>query len=99
MFKGILEAAEGLTGQGAAGSAGGLGDAFAVFFGERAGLAKELLGVFLERADPELFGALEVLIEVGAVTAESFGEAERGPVGDLVECALVDGRIVKTLGE
>ena len=83
---------------GAAGSAGGFGDAFAVFFGEAAGGAEELLGVFLQGADPELFGALEVLIEVGAVALEAFGEAERGPVGGFVEGALVDGGVVETFG-
>ena len=75
-----------------------LGNALAVLFGEAAGRAEELLGVFLKRADPKLFGALEVLVEVGAVTFKSFGKAERGPVGDFVEGALVDGGVVETFG-
>jgi hypothetical protein len=69
-----------------------------VLFGKCAGLAEKLLCVLLEGAYPELFGALEVLIEVGAVALEPFGKAERGPVGDFVERALVDGRVVETLG-
>jgi len=97
LFEGVLEAAQGVAIQRAAGSTGAFGDAFAVFFGEAAGLAEELSGVFLERPDPELFGTLKVLIEVGAVTLEAFGEAERSPVSDLVEGALVDGGVVETL--
>jgi hypothetical protein len=54
---------------------------------------KRFLGAY-----PELFGALVVLIEVGAVSLEAFGEAERGPVGDFVERALVDGGVVETFG-
>lgn len=38
-------------------------------------------------------------VEVGAVTLEAFGEAERGPVGDFVVRALVDGGVVETPGE
>ena len=98
MFEGVFKTAQGFAIQGAAGSAGAFGDAFAVFFGEAAGLAEELLGVFLEGPDPELLGALEVLIEVGAVALEALGEAERCPVGHLVEGALVDGGVVETLG-
>ena len=71
----------------------------AVFFEEEAGCAEELLGVFLKGTDPELYGALEVLIEVGAVAFEAFGKSERSPVGDFVESALVDGGVVETLGE
>ena len=83
------------TTQGAAGSAGGFGNALAVFFGEAAGLAEELLRVFLQGADPKLFGALEVLIEVGAVAFKALGEAKRGPVGDFVEGVLVDGGVIE----
>jgi hypothetical protein len=57
------------------------------------------VGVFLQGANPELFGTCEVLIEVGAVAAEAFGQAERGPVGDFVEGALMDGGVVETLGK
>ena len=62
LFECVFEAAQGLAGEGAAGSAGGLGNALAVLFGEAAGRAEELLRVFLKRADPKLFGALEVLV-------------------------------------
>ena len=96
LVEGVLEATQGVAGKGAAGSAGGFGNALAVFFGEAAGLAEELLRVFLQGADPKLFGALEVLIEVGAVAFKALGEAKRGPVGDFVEGALVDGRIMET---
>lgn len=98
LFEGVFEAAQGFAIQGAAGSTGGFGDAFAVLFGKCVGLAEKLLGVLLERAYPELFGALKVLIKVGAVALEAFGEAERSPVGDFVERALVDGGVVETLG-
>ena len=99
LSEGVFEAAQGFATQRAAGTASGLGNALAVFFGEVAGLAEELPGVFLEGADPELFGALEVLIEVGAVAFEAFGEVEWSPVGDFVEGALVDGGVVETFGE
>ena len=99
LFEGVSEAAQGLAAQRAAGSAGGLGNPLAVLFGEEAGGAEEELGVFLKRANPELFGTLEVLVEVGAVALEAFGEAKRGPVGDFVERALVDGGVVETFGE
>jgi hypothetical protein len=75
-----------------------LGNALVVFCGEAAGGAEELLGVFLKGADPELFGALEVLVEVGAVAFEAFGEAEWSPVGDFIEGSLVNGGVVETLG-
>ena len=76
-------------------SAGGFGNALVVFFGEAAGLAEKLLRVFLQGPDPKLFGALEVLIEVGAVAFKALGEAKRGPVGDFVEGALVDGGVME----
>ena len=55
--------------------------------------------MFPQGANPKLLGAFEVLIEVGAVTAEAFGQAKRCPVGDLVEGALMDCRVVETLGK
>jgi hypothetical protein len=53
----------------------GFGDALAVFFGQASGLGEKLLGVLLQGADPKLFGTLKILIEVGAVALEAFGEA------------------------
>jgi len=97
--EGVFEASQGVARESAAGTTGAFGDALAVFFGQGAGLAEDLLGVFLQGTDPKLFGALEVLIEVGAVTLEAFGEAQRGPVGDFVEGALVDGWIMEAFGE
>ena len=73
--EGAAQAGEGFGGEGAAGSAGSLGDGGLMLGRQRAGLAEELAGVFLQGADPELLGALEVLIEVGAVTFEAFGKA------------------------
>lgn len=97
--QGVAQAAEGFDRQGAAGSAGGFGDAGTVRFGQLAGEGEQGGGVFLQGVNPELFGAFEVLIEVGAVAAEAFGEAQRGPVGDFVKGALVEGGIVEALGE
>lgn len=71
----VFKAPQGVAREGTAGTTGAFGDALAVFLGQGAGLAEELLGVLLLGTDPKLFGALEVLIEVGAVTLEAFGEA------------------------
>ena len=99
LAQGVTQAAQGLDGQGAAGSASGFGDAGTVRFGELAGDRKQRAGVLLKGPDPELLGASEVLIKVGAVAAEAFGEAQRGPVGDFVKGALVVGGIMEALGE
>jgi len=99
LFEGVFEAAQGIATQGAAGSAGGIGDALTVIFGQAARRAEEWSGVFLQGADSELFGALEILIEVGAVAGEAFGEAKRGPVGDFVKGALVEGGVMETFCE
>ena len=65
----------------AMGERGGV-DTLAVLFGKCAGVAEKLLGVLLEGAYPELFGALEVLIEVGTVKSRSgsdYGSACQSP--------------------
>ena len=97
--QGVAQAAQGVVRKGAAGSAGGFGDGFLMLVGQLAGQREQRAGVFLQGADPELLGTFEVLIEVGAVAAEAFGQAERCPVGDFVEGALMDGRVVKTFGQ
>jgi hypothetical protein len=74
LVEGIFEASQGLAGEGAACAAGGFGDALAVFFGQASGLGEKLLGVLLQGADPELFGTLKILIEIGPVALEAFGE-------------------------
>jgi hypothetical protein len=58
-----------------------------------------LSGVFLKEPYPELLGVLEILVEVGAVAPEAFGETVCGPVGDFVERALMNGGVVETLGQ
>ena len=73
--QGVAQAAQGFDRQGAAGSTGGFGDAGTVRFGQLAGDGEQGAGVFLKGVNPELFGAFEVLIEVGAVAAEAFGQA------------------------
>jgi hypothetical protein len=75
LAEGVFEASQGLAGEGAACAAGGFGDALAVLYGQASGLGEKLLGVLLQGADPKLFGTLKVLIEVGAVALEAFGEA------------------------
>jgi hypothetical protein len=74
LIEGVFETSQGLAGEGAACATGGFSDAFAVLFGQAPWLGEKLLGVLLQRADPKLFGTLEVLIEVGPVAFEAFGE-------------------------
>ena len=99
VFEGGAQAAELAGAQGAAGSGGGLGDGFLVDFGELPGVGEEGAGVFLKGADPEVFGAFGVEVEVATVALEAFGEAEGGPVGGFVKGAGVVGGVVEAFGE
>ena len=83
----------------AACSGNSVADGGLVFRGEFARPPEEGLGVFLKGPDPEVFGALGVLVEVAAMALGSFGKAQGGPVGDFVEGALMMLGVVKAFRE
>lgn len=89
VFEGVVQSTKFTRLHGTARSGDGFADGALMNRGKDAGTAKEGAGVFLEGADPEVLGALGILIEVTPVTPGSFGKAERGPVGDFVKGALV----------
>ncbi len=76
-----------------------MGDRFLLDFRELPGAGEEGSGVFLKGADPEVFGASGVEVEVAAVTLEAFGEAEGRPVGGFVKGARMVGGVVEAFGE
>lgn len=87
------------AGQGATRSGNALAGSFLIDLRERRGTGEKLLGLFLKRVNPILFGAFFIGIKIALMTSISFAKSERNPVAGFVDGAFVMLGIAEAFGE